>query len=384
MNVEIGPLPVERAQRPHISDVEHASVVLLGPALHAVSGVSTHLNQLRTSKLSESFRFLHFQVGSEGRPPASILGKAWRFLFHPVVFGFFVLRNKARIVHINTSLTTKSYWRDTLYLLVARLLQRKVVYQIHGGPLPEEFFVRRGPRSLLRLVLRSADVVVLLAQVELRAYRVFVPGVPLEVVANGIESNVLARTSLASKPSGRLQLAYVGRLVADKGLFVALDAMAILAKEGREMQFTIAGSGPDEASLRARSDQLGLTDRVRFVGPLFGDAKDELWRSAHVFVFPTFHEGLPYALLEAMAAGAVPVTTRVGAIPDVVTHGVQGLLLDARDPEGLAAALGRLDDDRAALFTMAEAGRNRIVKQYSVARLAEDFQRLYSGLLAKD
>ena len=367
-----------------MSNVRQAAVVILGPALHAVSGVSTHINQLRTSSLSGSFRILHFQVGSEGRAPASALRQAWRFLFDPIIFGFFVLRNKARIVHVNTSLLTKSYWRDMLYVLVARLLQRRVVYQVHGGSLPEEFFAGRALRALLRVVLRSADVVVLLAQIELRAYRVFVPDVPLEVIANGIESNALARMSLACKARGPLQLAYVGRLVAEKGLFVALDAMAILAKEGREMRFTIAGSGPDETNLRAISDQLGLTDRVHFAGPLFGDAKDELWRASHGFVFPTFQEGLPYALLEAMAAGAVPVTTRVGAIPDVVVHGVHGLLVGAREPEELAAALRRLDDDRASLARMAEAGRKRIVEHYSVARLADDFQRLYSGLLAKD
>ncbi len=349
-----------------------------------MSGVSTHINQLRSSSLSESFRLLHFQVGSEGRAPASLVRRIARYLCDPLLFGLFVLRNKAHIVHINTSLLTKSYWRDMLFLLVARLLQRRVVYQVHGGLLPEEFFACRVLRALLRTVLRSADVVVLLAQVELRAYRAFVPEVQLEVVANGIESNPSARMSAASKARGHLQLAYVGRLVADKGLFEALNAMSILATEGRDMHFTVAGSGPDEARLRATSDRLGLADRVHFAGPLFGDAKDELWRAAHVFVFPTVHEGLPYSLLEAMAAGAVPVATRVGAIPDVLTHGVHGLLLDSRGPEELAAALRRLDDDRESLARMAQAGRSRIIDHYSVERLADDFQRLYSGLLAKD
>jgi glycosyltransferase involved in cell wall biosynthesis len=367
-----------------MSDAQRVSVVLLGPALHAVSGVSTHLNQLRGSSLAGSFRFLHFQVGSEGRAPASLLRQAARFIFDPISFGFFVLRNKAQIVHINTSMEPRGYWRDTLYLLVARLLNRKVVYQTHGGALPEEFFSGRLSRALLRLVLRSADIVVLLAQIELRAYRAFAPQARLEVVANGIELKSLARSSTVSKAQGGLQLAYVGRLVASKGLFEALNAMAVLAKEGRKMQLTIAGGGPDEARLKSISNQLGLDGCVHFAGPLFGEAKDELWRAAHVFVFPTFHhEGLPYSLLEAMAAGAVPVTTRVGAIPDVLTDGVHGLLIDGSDPLELTAALRRLDDDRQSLAMMAKAGRSRVVKDYSVARLAEDFNRIYCALLTR-
>lgn len=373
----------EQASETRISAVEQASVVLLGPALHAVSGVSTHLNQLRGSKLAGSFRFLHFQVGSEGRAPASRLRQAWRFLVDPLVFGFFVLRNKVDIVHINTSMQPRGYWRDIFYLLVSRILRRKVVYQNHGGLLPEQFFSGPLLQGLLRLVLRSADVVVLLAQVEFRAYRAFVPDAALEVIPNGIEAGELLRAPIASKAHGPLQLAYVGRLVWDKGLFEALEAMALLAKEGREMHFTIAGGGPDEARLKATAAELGVADRVHFAGTVYGDAKNELWRSAHAFLFPTYHEGLPYALLEAMAAGAVPVTTQVGAIPDVLTDGVHGLLVEAKNPQAIATALKRLDDDRAVLAAMAEAGRNRIVEGYSVARLADDFQRVYSGLTHK-
>jgi len=365
------------------SSLQVASVVLMGPALDAVSGVSTHIKQLSGSELKKSIRFLHFQVGSEGRAATSLL-RVYRLLVDPVAFGLFLFRNRPDIVHINTSLVPKSYWRDLLYLLVARLLRRKVVYQVHGGALPEEFFAASALlRALLRRILKSVDVVVLLAQIELQAYRAFVPEVCLAVVPNGIDPSSLAREPLGSKAHGPLQLAYLGRLVSDKGVFDALKAMAMLAGEGREMHFTIAGSGPDEALLRAMSLQLNLTDRVHFAGPLFGEAKEELWRSAHVFVFPTYHEGLPYALLEAMAAGAVPVTTRVGAIPDVLTNGLHGLLVDAMDPVGLAAALRRLDDDRESLARMAEAGRDRILMHYSVARLADDFRRLYFGLLAK-
>jgi glycosyltransferase involved in cell wall biosynthesis len=95
-------------------------------------------------------------------------------------------------------------------------------------------------------------------------------------------------------------------------------------------------------------------------------------------------EGLPYALLEAMAAGAVPITTRVGAIPDVMQDGVHGLLIEAKDPAGLARATARLDDDRDALARMAEAGRQRVLTEYTVERLAQDFKRIYASLTIGD
>jgi glycosyltransferase involved in cell wall biosynthesis len=275
----------------------------------------------------------------------------------------------------------KSYWRDIVFLLIARRLGCKVVYQVHGGALPEDFFAgSRILTALLHWVLTRPDVVVLLAQVELDAYRQFVPGQRLEVVPNAINIDPLVTESLSSKPHDFLHLVYIGRLAENKGIFEMLAALATLKEQGRNMQLTIGGSGPDEEHLRERVLALGLKDRVVFVGPVFGANKDRLWRTGHIFIFPTYHEGLPYALLEAMAAGAVPITTRVGAIPDVMQDGVHGLLVEAKAPAALVRAIARLDDDRLLLASMAEAGRARVLEHYTVTRLADDFTRIYKLL----
>ena len=116
--------------------------------------------------------------------------------------------------------------------------------------------------------------------------------------------------------------------------------------------------------------------------PVEVDSRSLPLSAAHVFLFPTyFVEGLPYALLEAMAAGAVPVTTRVGAIPDVIEDEVHGVFVPPRQPAALAAAVARLDEDRETLTRMSQAGRQRVIDQYTLVRLASDFRRLYSSVL---
>lgn len=353
--------------------------------MQAVSGVTTHLNQLFDSDLSKNFTLLHFQVGSEGRKE-NIPQKLVRFFISPFAFAVFLLRHRPDIVHLNTSLEPKSYWRDIAYLLVARLLGRKVVYQVHGGALPEALFAGHAfLTGSLRQVLSMPDVVVLLAKVELDAYKRFVPGQRLVVAANAIDASSLVAKPIKSKSTGALQLVYLGRLAWNKGIYEAIEAVGALVKEGRDLYLSIAGSGPEEAALKQRVTELGLSKHVYFPGPLFGAAKDALWSASDIFVFPTFHlEGLPYALLEAMAAGAVPITTRVGAIPDVMQDGVHGLLVEAKDPAGLARAITRLDDDRDALARMAAAGRQRVLAEYTVERLAQDFKRLYASLIKGD
>src|SRR6185295_6593945 len=124
-----------------------------------------------------------------------------------------------------------------------------------------------------------------------------------------------------------------------------------------------------------------LLDRVQFLGGVFASAKARLWLTSDLFVFPTHREGLPYSLLEAMAAGCVPITTAVAAIPDVMRDGEHGMFVPLRDAPALAAAIATLDDHRERLIQMGEASRRRVLEQYTVARLADDFRRLYSGCL---
>jgi glycosyltransferase involved in cell wall biosynthesis len=348
----------------------------------AVSGVSTHLNQLFESTLSQRFRLSQFQVGSEGRAEGR-MATLFRLTTSPFTFAARLVRSRPRIVHINTSLMPRSYWRDLVYLVTAKALGCKVVYQVHGGALPAEFFAgKRLLTALLRAVLSWPDVVVLLARSEVAAYKDFVPRARLLRIANAVlpgEADLRAERYVALRP---LRIAYLGRLAADKGIFETLAAARILRDRGIAVHVTIAGSGParDEIARAIEADQLG--DRAYLVGALSGSAKQQLWQDADVLALPTYREGLPYALLEAMAGGAVPVTSPVGAIPDVVQDGVHGLLVPARDPQALANALERLATDRLLLHRLALAARARVVEHYSVARMAREFDALYARLAA--
>jgi glycosyltransferase involved in cell wall biosynthesis len=357
------------------------SVLLLGPALEAVSGVSTHLNQLLSSSLTDEFDFSHFQVGREGRVESAV-GRLLRFVFSPLSLAGLLLRTRPDIVHLNSSINRKAFWRDLGYLFVARALRRKTVYQVHGGELPEQFAGHRPVRiALLRWVLGMPQAIVLLAQSEATAYRRFLPAARLAIIPNAIDIKASQTVAPRASSPSPLQVVYMGRLVGSKGIFEIMQAVRMLQDRGVAVQVTIAGDGPEAGPLTAAAARLGITGLVRFVGPVFGADKDRLWASADVFAFPTFHaEGLPYALLECMAFGVVPVTTAVAAIPDVMQDGVHGALIPAKDPGALADAIARLDADRPALHRMALACQQRIREHYTLERMAGEFRALYMSL----
>ncbi len=357
------------------------SVVLFGPSLDAVSGVSTHVKQLLSSELADEFELRHFQVGGEGRKESGF-ARACRLVFGPAVLARYLLGNRSDIVHLNTSINPRAFWRDLGYLLVARALRRKTVYQVHGGKPPREF-AGNDPLTLalMRWVLKLPQAIVLLSQSEVSAYREFVPTVRAELIPNAISVTESQAAVAHVSGEGRLQLAYVGRLIRAKGLFEVLEAVTLLRKRGVPVDVTIAGDGPDAVALKNMASELGVAEAVRFAGPVFGEDKSRLWAGADVFVFPTFHlERLPYALLESMAAGVVPITSAVGAIPDVMEDGVHGLLVPSKDPAALATAIERLAGDRAMLRRMGNACQQRISERYTIARMAREFRSLYETL----
>jgi len=192
-----------------------------------------------------------------------------------------------------------------------------------------------------------------------------VAAVPAEAMA--------ARSMAASE----LQLLFLGRLDAAKGLYELLDAVDLLVRAGRPMRLVIAGDGPEEARLRSRIADLKLQSRVELAGARFGVDKQALLSQAHVFVLPSYREGLPYALLEAMAAGMAPIASAVGAVPDVVDHGEHGLLVAPQSVDQLVDALARLHDNRGLLARLGAAARARIEERFGLEQFARAFARVY-------
>lgn len=357
----------------------HAPTVLvLGPGLDAVSGVSFHLRTLFGSALGERFGLTHFRIGSEGhreRLPARIL----RLIASPIALALAIRRHGARIVHINTSLNARAFWRDLAYALVARGSGARVVCQVHGGELPQDFLGGLDAcRAFLRWALTRADVVIVLARAELDAYRRFLPGRHVVHVPNAV-----ACTPRPSRPAadGPLQLLYLGRLIRDKGLRELLHALAIVNRDGERARLTVAGSGPHEAELRELASRLGLGGAITFAGPVAGAEKARLLAASDLFMLPTYHkEGLPYALIEGMAAGLPVVTTANGAIPDLVSHGVQGLMVPAGDAGAIAREVQALDSDRARLARMGKAAQTHVRENCSIERMAGRFTEIYGEL----
>ena len=353
-------------------------VLLLGPSLSAVSGVAEHLRQLGAAPFRD-IEFRHFRVGSEGRREGR-LQRVLRIFWSPWALVFRILRDRPAIVHLNTSLNDKAFWRDFVYMVLAKTLGRKVVFQVHGGA-TQHFLATslKFARSRIISAFSLPDAVVVLSEKERRALiESSHGGTRPVVIRNAVDIETFGRQSGKSHAGPVLHVVYIGRLHKDKGVMDLAKAVSMVAERGRlVMRLEIAGHGPEEGALRTWIEERGMADVIELVGAVQGKAKIDFWNRADLFVLPSYHEGLPYAVLESLASATPMIVTNVGAIPEIIEENVHAVFVLPGEPEGLANALEALGFDRPLLRDMSGRCLERAREMFSIQRFTDEFGDLY-------
>ena len=188
----------------------------------------------------------------------------------------------------------------------------------------------------------------------------------------------------SSKQTGTCNLLCVGRLTPAKGQAILLEAVAQLQKLGIFVTLTLVGMGPDEQSLRQYAERLGIGGQVQFTGAVDQDHILDYYQAADMFVLPSFAEGLPVVLMEAMAMEIPCITTAITGIPELIDNGRDGLLVPASDSAGLTQAIEQLVKDPVLRRQLGKAGRLKVLSDYDLYKntrhLFEKLNRRISAL----
>lgn len=176
------------------------------------------------------------------------------------------------------------------------------------------------------------------------------------------------------------RLLFVGRLAPVKGLNVLLDAFAQVQETHSVSELVIIGDGPQREDLQQRVRRDGLDSAVRFAGKLSQTEVADLLNQSDLFVLPSFAEGVPVVLMEAMAAGLPVVTTNIAGVSELVTHGESGLLLAPGDVDALVNGIRQLLDDAELRNTYGAAGREQVRREFEITGQARKLVDLFHSL----
>jgi len=350
-----------------------ARVVYVGPGERCRGGIASVIGAYRQSGLWGRYdcRWLATMDDRNGlRKVLAFLGALVRSV--PMLA-------RADIVHVHTASRT-SFYRKSVFVRLAKLLGKRVVLQVHGGGFAG--FVagqRRLGRWMTRRLLGVCDAVLVLSESKGRELREVLGGVESEIMPNP-SPPVVASVEGQDKSGGTVFFA--GWIEEHKGVFDLLEAFAAVTERVPEARLVVAGKGQIKAAA-ARAAALGIGKHVTFPGWLGGEALARAYAEAAVFCLPSYVEGLPMSILEAMSYGTAVVASRVGGIPDVISDGLNGLLVEPGQVGALADALVGVLQDGRRREELGCAAKRTVAADYSLEAVSEQLGRLYERLLGR-
>jgi glycosyltransferase involved in cell wall biosynthesis len=361
---------IERAARPAASC---RSVLMVGTDLGGMGGVRAVVRGYIDGGLFERYDCVYVASHRAGNAWVKIFTalKAW------VRVAVLLRKLDAPLVHVQTA-SRGSFWRKAVVCFMARAAGRPYLVHLHGGGFSRFYEHESGPigRRAIRSTLAHAALVVALSEEWRERLLKICPTARVEVLHNAVAVPAAARVQ--SRQAARPTLLFLCHLLPDKGVFDLVKAFAEVARRAPDLRLVLGGVG-QVASVCELATQLGVRERLEVPGWLGPEDKTAALGASTMFLLPSYHEGMPMALLEAMSWGLPVIATPVGGIPQIVASEVNGLLVAPGDITALAAAITRLLEDSALAGRLGTAARATIERGFSLddalARLGSIYHR---------
>lgn len=348
-------------------------IVMMGTSPDTKGGVSAVVQVYQQVGLFQRFPIRYVTTHRDGGAAVKLRAMLGAYC---ELLGILV-RGEASLLHVHVA-SRASFWRKYGLFLMARMWGVPTMLHLHGGGFARFYEAECGPvrRWLVRSLFDRVTRIVVLSGEWDQWVRGMTRNRKVEALYNPVIVDATVADWSARDPASVLTL---GRLNKSKGTYDLLQAMAQLPSGLSHARTRLGGDGElDQAGAKAKS--LGIADRVELLGWVGPGDKPHLLGTATVYALPSYYEGLPMSVLEAMAAGMPVVTTPVGGIPEAVTDGVEGFLVQPGDTDALRDRLQRLLSDPELARRMGEAGRRKVETTFASGIIMPRLESMYLEL----
>ena len=286
-----------------------------------------------------------------------------------------------KIVHIHGA-SQGSFYRKYLFFLLAKyVFRKKVVYHIHGA-MYHLFYEGASPfvQKRIQHFINTTDCLIVLSDWWREYFESTFQPRMIRIIPNIVRAT--NDHAIARQSSAPVKFLFLGRIGERKGVYDLLEVLQRNSESlaGRYM-LDLGGDG-ETKKLQALIRQYHLEEQVNFLGFVTGDHKEELLRAADVYILPSYNEGLPISILEAMSFGLPIISTKVGGIPEVVHHHQNGLLIDAGDQPAIYEAINFFINDPEKVSQYGKQSYEIVSKDYFPEPVMKALASVYQDLLA--
>jgi glycosyltransferase involved in cell wall biosynthesis len=357
-----------------------AKILITSPSFNVnenIGGISNF-----TKLLIENNHFIKYVLFVRGKKDFERRRFIWLIRQPFVLLNFITIlinEKSIKIVHINMPLGSIGIVRDSLLVIIAVCFRKKVILHFHGG----NYNLNKKIPFILKIFL---NVSILLSQKIItqgkKEQEFFIEHFNIGI-GNiiFIPNSVKTPTSFLVKSQGLPKILYLGRIDKNKGLKEITLALEQL-KNKIDFQFIIAGDGPDKDDFIGDC-QRRIPDNYNYLGIISGKKKEMILDETNIFLMPSYYEGLPYALLEAMAYKLIPIVTPVGSIPEIVEDGKNGFLVPVYNYKAIINSIIELDANPKKFEEMSQNAYETIKSDYSLSNYINKINAVYSNLYPK-
>lgn len=342
-------------------------VLMIGPDRNVHGGISGVVNNYYEAGLNRRIDLCYIGTMVEGSAVRKLLQAVKAF------FCFLTKLPHYRIVHVNMASDT-SFYRKSVFAVTAKLFRKKLVIHQHGGNFPEFYEKDLGSagRNYVKKILSKGDAFLVLG----RAWKDFFG----EIIGRDritVLPNAITMPASYQKEYGVHKLLFLGRLCKEKGIGELLSVMPELQRRFPDVKLYLGGVWED-ASLKEQ--MLSIGSCVTDLGWVNGSDKQRILRECDIFVLPSYFEGQPVSILEAMANACGIVASDTGGIPDMIEDGETGLLVPPKDAKTLAEKLLTLLADPDLCRRLGENAREKAAAEYSMEESINRLLAVYEAI----
>ena len=351
-------------------------ILITAPSLETnenVSGISSVVRQIIENS---RFDFYHFHAGRRDGEKAN---GSWIFRQILSVPRFYrkIISEKINIVHINTALNPLSIMRDAAFVKMARLAKRPVLLHLHGGKFLAQDFDNKFLARVSEKMLKAARIVVVLSELEKEIIKKRLRNLNVKVLENAVH---FSETQSQKRKSGEKTIIFLGRLHESKGLNEIIQACRILINESFDFRFDCFGAGDLKDFFVAEMTEI-FGDKFYYGGVISGERKEKALNEADIFLLPSrYGEGLPMAMLEAMAAGCIVVVSEMASIGAVIDDGVNGFSIEPNNTSQLVEKIKSLLSGEQDWESLRRNARETIEKNFNSDDYIKKLEKIYSEI----
>lgn len=349
-------------------------VVMIGPSPTAQGGISSVVNIYGRQGVFNEWDICYLASYRDGAPYLKLTA-----LFRSLMIVIWMLiLGRVSLFHIHTSSRT-SFWRKSLFFLLANVTRTPYLIHLHGGGFLHfyENECGKAAQRIISAIFNRAERVVVLSPTWKDKLPKVTSNPNIEPIPNPVMPVVDHDADLPVR--SKCKLLFLGRLSKEKGLYDLLNVISRVRPQHPDIELICGGDGGlDEVKRYIATHELSAN--VHLVGWVSGDRKQQLLEASSIYLLPSYYEGLPMGLLEAMSVGMAVIASNVGGIPDIIDDGEDGLMVEPGDTDALELAIRILLNDDALRTKLGMAAQEKVKGHYSIAVVQSKLNKLYRGL----